>query len=80
MWQGKGVDRKGRFVVKFSIQSKFWEKRSVDMENMNEFASELQEGDRLLSFDLTAGYHHVHLHSLMYDYFFFVAPARRTAA
>lgn len=37
------------------------------MKRMEEFASDFQEGERLLSFDLTSGYRHVHLHSLMLD-------------
>lgn len=60
LWQGDGEERKGRFVVNFSIQRKFWEKGSVKMERMEELASELKKGDRLLSFDLAEGYLHVY--------------------
>ena len=71
LWQGESEDRKGRFVNNFSRQSKFWSKGSVKMERMEEFASEIHLGERLISFDLTAGYRHVHLHPLMWDFFVF---------
>ena len=71
VWQGDGVSRKGRFVVNFSRQSKFWGKGSVRMERLEEFGDELVEGERLISFDLVAGYRHVHLHPLMLNYFLF---------
>lgn len=64
LWQGEGEERKGRFVVNFSVQSNFWEKESVRTDRMEEFASEMREVDRLLSFDLTAGYRHVRLNPL----------------
>lgn len=38
LWQGDGAERKGRFVVNFSIKRKFWERGSVKMERMDEFA------------------------------------------
>lgn len=71
IWQGDPGSRKGRFVLNFSRQSKFWGKGSVRMERLEEFADEIVEGERLLSFDLAAGYRHVHLHPLMWDYFLF---------
>lgn len=71
IWQGEGEDRKGRFVVNFSRQSKFWKKGSVRMERMEEFAGELRQGEKLISFDIQAGYRHVHLHPLMLNFFLF---------
>ena len=71
LWQGEGEDRKGRFVNNFLRQSKFWTKGSVNVEKMEEFAAEIHLGERLISFDLSAGYRHVHLHPLMWDYFAF---------
>lgn len=38
---------------------------------MEEFSSELRKEYRLLSLELTAGYRHVYLHTLMQDYFLF---------
>lgn len=69
LWPSEGAARKGSFFSNFLIPSKFW--RSVKIERMEEFALEFQKGDRLISFDLTAGYGHVHLHPLMHDYFLF---------
>ena len=71
VWQGDPGSRKGRFVVNLSRQSKFWGKGSVRMERLEEFADEIVEGERLISFDLAAGYRHVHLHPLMLDFFLF---------
>lgn len=71
IWQGEEDDRKGRFVVNFSRQSKFWPKGSVKMERLEEFSDELRRGESLLSFDLAAGYRHIHLHPLMLDFFVF---------
>lgn len=71
VWQGEGKDRKGRFVVNFSRQSKFWPKGSMRMERLEEFSDELHQGESLISFDLTAGYRHVHLHPSMLNFFVF---------
>ena len=71
IWQGEDGDRKGRFVVNFSRQSKFWPKGSVKMERLEEFSDELHRGESLLSFDLAVGYRHVHLHPAMLDFFVF---------
>lgn len=67
LWKGEGAERKSRFVVNFSIQRKFWDEGSVKIEKMDEFASKLKEGDRLLSLYLAASDHHVHLHPLMHE-------------
>lgn len=55
--EGEGEDRKGTFVRNFSkhpawTESKFWVKRSVKMERMEELASEIHLGESLLSLDL----------------------------
>lgn len=71
LFQGDGEERKGRFVVNFSKQSKFWSRKPLKMKKPAEFASELKKGDRMISFDLAAGYRHVHLHSSMCDHFLF---------
>ena len=76
VWQGDPGARKGRFVVNLSRQSKFWAKGSVKMERLEEFTDELEEGERLISFDLVAGYRHVHLHPLMLNYFLFAYAGR----
>ena len=71
VWQGDDGDRKGRFVVNFSRQSKFWTKGSVQMEKLVQFSDELRRGESLISFDLAAGYRHVFLHPAMLDFFVF---------
>ena len=76
VWQGDRDSRKGRFVVNFSRQSKFWGKGSVRMERLEEFSDELVESERLISFDLVAGYRHVHLHPLMLNFFLFSYAGR----
>ena len=71
VWQGEGEERKGRFVVNFSVQSKFWPKGLVRMERLEEFSDEIHQGENLVSFDLAAGYRHLHLHPAMLDFFAF---------
>lgn len=70
-WQWEDEDGKGRFVVNLSRQGKFLPEGSCRMDRMVEFSGELKQGERLLSFDVTAGYGHVHLHPLMLGYFIF---------
>lgn len=67
LWQGEGDEKKGRFVVNFSIHGKFLKKGSFKTERMEAFASDLKECERLISFNFTAGYRHVHLHPLMHN-------------
>ena len=71
VWQGEGVDRKGRFVVNLARQSKHWEKGSVRMETLPGFALDLKEGDHLMSWDIKSGYRHFALHPCMQNYFLF---------
>lgn len=71
VWRGEGEERKGRFVVNFSRQSKFWAKGSVKMERLEDFSDEIHQGESLISFDLAAGYRHVHLHPAMLNFFLF---------
>jgi hypothetical protein len=70
-WQGKGEERKPRLVVNFYRQSKFWRKHGLRMETAGGFMELLKEGDRLLSFDVKAGYRHQRLHPTMLDHFVF---------
>lgn len=70
VWQGEGEDRRGRFVIKFSRQSKQWEKGELRMEKMDEFGTGLRKGDHLLAMDLVAGYRHVHQHPSMVIFLF----------
>lgn len=42
IWQGDAAERRARFVVNFSRQSKFWAKGSVKMERMEELVEELK--------------------------------------
>lgn len=41
------------------------------MERMKEISSEIRERENLISFNLAAGYLHIHLHPLMIDFFLF---------
>ena len=59
VWQDSGEKKKGRFVVNLSKQSKHWNKGSVRMESVSEFALSLQEGDHLLTMDIENGYRHL---------------------
>ena len=72
-WEGRDSKegKKGRFVQAFHVQSRQWEKRGTRMETKESFASLLREGDRLLSFDVKAGYRHFFLHPDMRNYFLF---------
>jgi hypothetical protein len=55
MWKDGVEERKGRFVVNFSKQSKHWKKGSVKMETVPEYVSDLEKGDHLVSFDMKSG-------------------------
>lgn len=67
VWQGHGLDRKGRLVVNFHRQSKHWPKGSIRMETVPLFAMDLQEGDFLMSWDIRSGYRHFYLHPPVRD-------------
>jgi hypothetical protein len=71
VWQDGPEGRKGRFVVNLSKQSKHWPKGSVRMETLPEFALELEREERMLSFDIQAGYRHFRLALQMRDWFVF---------
>lgn len=62
---------KPRFIINLKEQSQHWDKRSVQMDTISSFGSCLCPGDRLLSFDWSAGYRHFALHSRMWDWFLF---------
>jgi hypothetical protein len=49
VWQGEGTERKGRFVINFSRQSRHWPKGSVRMETFPGFALNLVKNDHLMS-------------------------------
>lgn len=76
LWQGEGDERKNGFGVNFSKQSKFWDHKPLRMESAAGFATELKKGERLLSFDLSAGYRHIHLHLDRYSLFLFSYEGR----
>jgi hypothetical protein len=52
VWQGGPEGRKGRFVVNLSKQSKHWPKGSVRIETLPEYALELENGEKMVSFDI----------------------------
>jgi hypothetical protein len=71
VWQEGAEGRKGRFVVNLSKHSKHWPKGSVRMENLPEYALELEHGDHMVSFDIKAGYRHFRLAPKMRNWFIF---------
>jgi hypothetical protein len=71
VWQGEATERKGRFVINFSRQSRHWPKGSVRMETLPGFALNLVKNDHLMSWDVKSGYRHFYLHPEMHDYFLF---------
>lgn len=70
-WKGEGKDEKGRMVVNFHFQSQQWPRRSVRMETVAGFAGKMEKGDKLMSWDVKAGYRHFYLHPEMSEYFVF---------
>jgi hypothetical protein len=48
-------------VVNLSKQSKHWPKGTVRMETLPEYALEMEHGDKMVSFDIQAGYRHFRL-------------------
>ena len=71
VWQEKDGERCGRFVINLSVQSAHWEKGSVRMETLTEFAMSVQPKDRMISMDIEKGYRHLRLHPSMRDWFIF---------
>jgi hypothetical protein len=71
VWQDGPEGRKGRFVVNLSKQSKHWPKGIVRMETLPEYALELERGEKMVSFDIQAGYRHFGLAPQMRDWFLF---------
>jgi hypothetical protein len=61
VWKDGPEGCKGRIVVNLFKQSKHWPKGSARMETLAEFALELEHGDRMVSFDIKAGYLHFRL-------------------
>jgi hypothetical protein len=60
-------------VVNLRRQSKHWPKGSVRMETLPEFSMQLVKGDRMISFDIRAGYRHFRLAPSIRDWFDFGA-------
>jgi hypothetical protein len=58
VWQREGTERKGRFVINFSRQSRHWPKGSVRTETLPGFALNLVKNDHLMSWDVKSGYRH----------------------
>lgn len=52
MWYDKEEGRKRRLVVNISKMSQNWDKGTVRMESLAEFASVMQRGDHLESMDI----------------------------
>jgi hypothetical protein len=67
VWQDGPEGRKWRFVVNLSKQSKHWPKGSVRMETLPEYTLELEYGEKMVSFDIQAGYRHFRLAPQMRD-------------
>lgn len=70
-WSGEGDDESGRFIVNLHEASKLWDPKSMRMDRPVDFALEVQRGERLLSFDIKAGYRHFRLHDAMRPYVLF---------
>jgi Reverse transcriptase (RNA-dependent DNA polymerase) len=71
VWQDGPEGRKGRFVVNLSKQFKHWPKGSVRMETLPEYALEVERGEKMVSFDIQAGYRHFRLAPQMRDWLLF---------
>jgi hypothetical protein len=71
VWQDGPEGRKGRFVINLSKQSKHWPKGSVRMETLLENALDVEHGEKMVSFDIQAGYRHFRLAPQMRYWFFF---------
>jgi hypothetical protein len=69
VWQDGPEGQKGRFVVNLYKLSKHWPKGSVRMETLPEYALELERGEKMVSFDIQAGYRHFPLAPQMRDWF-----------
>lgn len=67
MWQREGDEREGRFVMNLPRRSKFGTRKPLKMKRPEDFTTERKKWDLHLSFELTAGYRHVHLHPRVYD-------------
>ena len=71
VWQGEGEERSGCFVVNLSRQSTHWQKGTVRMETLPEFAMSVQKGDYMLSIYVEKGLRHLRLHPCVCDWFIF---------
>lgn len=57
IWHGV-EEKKGRFVVSITKQSKHWSKGSKKMETLIYIPMDLQKGNVLMSWDINGEYHH----------------------
>jgi hypothetical protein len=71
VWQDGPEGQKGRIVVSLYKQSKHWPQGSVRMGTLPEYALELERGEKMVSFDIQAGYRHFRLAPKMRDWFLF---------
>jgi hypothetical protein len=71
VWQDEQRGSKKWFVVNLSKKSKHWLKGSVRIETLPEYALELERGEKLVSFDIHAGYGYFWLAPQMRDWFLF---------
>jgi hypothetical protein len=69
VWQDGSEGREG--PLNLSKQSKHWPKGSVRIETMPEYALELERGEKMVSFDIQAGYRHFRLAPQIRDWFLF---------
>jgi hypothetical protein len=76
VWQGDGLERKGRFVINFARQSRHLPQGSVKMEILTKVSLILVTNDYLMSWDIKSGYRHVYLYPLMRDFFIFHSGSR----
>eukprot|EP00173_Palmaria_palmata_P001790 Plantae.Rhodophyta-Palmaria_palmata.ctg20414.p1 GENE.Plantae.Rhodophyta-Palmaria_palmata.ctg20414~~Plantae.Rhodophyta-Palmaria_palmata.ctg20414.p1 ORF type:complete len:193 (-),score=23.34 Plantae.Rhodophyta-Palmaria_palmata.ctg20414:27-605(-) len=72
-WEGVDMEgeKKGRFLQNFREITEWWKGKSVRMEKPAEFAAQVEKGERFISFDVKAGYHHFLLHESIRNYFLF---------
>jgi hypothetical protein len=57
-----------RSVADLKVWSSHWDTRLTTCDTLDANATQLREGDRMLSFDLASGYHHFRLHPSMREW------------
>jgi hypothetical protein len=68
--------RKGRFALNLSKKIKHWHLESARINSMHEHALELEREEKMISFDIQAGYRYFQLASNMRDWFLFGCDGR----